>query len=145
LAILSALALAGSHGCGGPEDNLPREPVSGKVSFEGQPVVKGNIQFIPAGSQATQVGAMIKDGSYSIERAEGPVPGTYKVTINAPDPTGQRVRPASSDTGAEAPGDGKRAFAIPKDLIPRKYNVDSTLAVEVKAGAANTFDFDLKK
>jgi hypothetical protein len=140
--ILATVALAGPAGCGGPEDNLPRQAVSGKVSFEGQPVAKGSIQFVPTSQeQATGVGAMIDGGSYSIARAQGPVPGLYRVMINASDPA------TASAAGAEGKAEllGSGPVRITKDLIPRKYNIDTKLTADVKAGEANNFDFDLKK
>jgi hypothetical protein len=138
--ILATLTLAGSTDCGGPEDTLPRQAVSGKVSFEGQPLVKGSIQFIPTGQdKATGVGAIIDGGSYSIARAQGPVPGLYRVLINAPDPASA----ASAKGKVELLGNGP--FQITKDLIPRKYNLATTLTTEVKAGEPNTINFDLKK
>ena len=140
--ILAAVALAGPIGCGGPEDNLPRQAVSGKVSFERQPVVKGSIQFIPTSQdQATGAGAMIDGGSYSIARAQGPVPGRYRVLINAPDP--ESALAAGARGKAELLGNGP--VRITKDLIPKEYNLATKLTAEVKPGQANTFDFDLKK
>jgi hypothetical protein len=140
--IMATVALTGPIGCGGPDDNLPRQAVSGKVTFEGQKVEKGSIQFIPTGQdQATGVGAMIEGGSYSIARAQGPVPGLYKVVINAPD------LGSASAAGAEGAGEllGNGPAQVRRELIPKKYNIASTLTAEVKAGEANIFDFELKK
>jgi hypothetical protein len=139
---LCVLVLVGA-GCGGDPDDLPREQVSGKVSFDGQPITKGNIQFIPAGSvQVTQIGAMINDGSYLIERKEGPVPGVYRVMVNAPDLRSEANLAGIPGKENEAPG--ARQSMAPKDRIPKKYNVASTLTAEVKAAGPNKLDFDLK-
>jgi hypothetical protein len=127
------LALLVWTGCGGPIDDLPRESVWGKVSFDGKPLATGAIQFLPdSGPGETQAGAMIRSGSYDIPRQEGPVPGTYRVVI-------------TSAVGAAAlaglPG---RELPPPKELIPAKYNTKSDLTAEVKKGGESHFDFDLK-
>jgi hypothetical protein len=132
---LLVLALSAWPGCGGETDGLPREPVWGSVTFEGKPVASGMIQFLPASPDTTvQAGAAIRDGAYSIPREGGPVPGTYKVVINAP--SGDAALPSG------APG---QALPVPKELIPAKYNAKSELAAVVKKGETNRFDFDLKK
>jgi hypothetical protein len=140
--VLATMALAGPIGCSSPEDNLPRQAVSGTVSFEGQRVAKGSIQLIPTGpDQQTGVGAMIDGGSYSIARARGPVPGLYRVVINAPDPASASAPRANG--GVELLGNGP--VQVGRELIPKEYNVATTLTAEVKAGEKNIFDFDLKK
>jgi hypothetical protein len=70
------------------------------------------IQFVPAaGRGETQAGAPIERGSFSIPKREGPVPGRYTVMITAPQ--GGAAAPAG------APG---KEVAVPKDLIPARYN-----------------------
>ncbi|MBX6314854.1 MAG: hypothetical protein IRY99_18335 [Isosphaeraceae bacterium] len=131
-AVLVALAVAG---CGGSSsDSLPREPVSGKVTLDGQPLAEGTIQFLPASEgqgMATASGGMIKDGSYSVPRDTGPVPGTYKVMI-------------FSSGGGKAEAEPGKGVTLPKELIPPQYNAQTTLTAEVKKGGDNTFNFDLK-
>jgi hypothetical protein len=140
LCMLAALVFA-PIGCSPPAlDSLPREPISGTVNFDGQPLPKGTIQFRPA-SQAEATGSvgMINEGRFEIPRNEGPVPGKYKVQIDA------REDSASTLAPGELPG----SFNIPKKkvagLIPSRYNVRTELTQEVKSGGPNTFTFDLKK
>jgi hypothetical protein len=131
-AAMAATALLA--GCGGATDDLPREAVSGTVTFDDQPLKAGMIQFQPAEPGAsTAGGAAITDGRYSIAKSEGLVPGKYQVTISstppgAPPPSGQ-------------PGD---PVAPPKETIPPKYNVKTTLSATVTKEGPNTFDFPLK-
>jgi hypothetical protein len=122
-------------GCGSEaSDGLPREPISGRVSFEGKPIERGTIQFVPeVPGVGFQVGSVIQDGRYSIPKESGPVPGKYKASISAS---------AGETKPPESPG---ADFVLPKELIPPKYNSKSTLTVEVKTGASNRFDFDLSK
>lgn len=125
----------GLSGCGGSSDNLPREPVSGSVSFGGQPLAKGSIVFAPTSDKIpTTVTAGIVDGRYSVPRYEGLVPGSYKIAISSLN----EVANAKSVRGLP----GKIAPPA-KNIIPSQYNTASTLTKEVKAGETNTFDFDL--
>jgi hypothetical protein len=133
--ILGWVLALGLSGCGGSSDNLPREAVSGSVSLGGQPLAKGTIQFGPTSDKlATTATAGINDGKYSIPRAEGLVPGTYKVAISS----FNEVAETKSVRGL--PG---KVAPPAKNVIPGEYNTGTTLTKEVKAGETNTFDFEL--
>jgi hypothetical protein len=121
-------------GCGGPTDELPRQAVSGKVTFKGQPLAQGMIQFQPADGGATAGGGAIADGEYSIAKAEGLVPGKYQVVVTSTPP------PAPLPPGT-MPGD---PVPPPKETIPAKYNVKTTLSATVTKEGPNTFDFPLE-
>jgi hypothetical protein len=117
-------------GCGDPH---ARQAASGTVSFNGQPLDQGRIHFAPVSKGATESGATIEDGKFSIPRESGLVPGTYKVSIFSYDRKGAKV------ASEEIPGDrGGKQF---KERIAAKYNVKSTLTAEVTAGGSNTFTF----
>ncbi|WP_435018056.1 hypothetical protein TA3x_005696 [Tundrisphaera sp. TA3] len=139
LACASLLAVA-SSGCGmAGSDDLPREAISGKVTLDGQPLAQGVIQFLPASrNEGIAGGATIEAGSYSVPRAQGLVPGQYRVTINSVKDGG-----ASQAAPADSPGPIVAA-EVPKELLPPKYNAQSDLVAKVQAGQANQFDFDLK-
>ena len=150
LGILGALVLASCPGCGGAEDDLPRQRISGKVTLGGQSLAGGFIQFFPTNeAMATQVGTFIKDGSYAIARDEGPVPGTYRVIIKSP------VAPDAAAATDPAPPDSappdsvpvpraKRKMQFARELVPAKYNAQSALTATVKAGDSNVFNFELE-
>jgi hypothetical protein len=126
-------------GCGSPGDNLPREPVSGTVTLDGKPLERGTISFQPDSALPTAAAVPITAGSYSMARAEGLVPGTYRVLISSTPPAVVTIDP----TTGMPPPPGKPT-PPPKELLPAKYNASSTLSAEVKAGAANRFDFALE-
>jgi hypothetical protein len=138
LALGGLLAMTGL-GCGGSEDTLPREAVSGTVAFDGKPLAQGTIQFMPTaqgeGGAATAGSGIITDGKYSIPKDQGLIAGGYKVVISS-------APPGSDAPAEEMPG---MAPPPPKDLIPAKYNANTTLNAEIKAGTNNVVDFDLKK
>jgi len=122
-------------GCSGATDELPRQAVSGKVTFGGKPLDSSRITFQPAaGSEGTPAGGEILVGKYSISRNDGPTPGTYVVRITT-------IGKATVADKNALPGDPP---LVPKELIPLRYNVQSTLNATVTKEGPNTFDFDLK-
>lgn len=119
-------------GCGG-EQGPPRQPISGAVKLDGQPLPEGSITFLPE-EKGTAATAKLSAGSYSIGQSEGPQPGKYKVAIVAVQPTGKQV---------PNPDFPKETIEETRNVVPPLYNVRTNLQVEVKSGASNTFDFDL--
>jgi hypothetical protein len=125
-------------GCGSG-DNLPREAISGSVAVDGKPLESGLITFQPDGADvATQSGASIVQGKYTIPRDQGLVPGKYKVTITAAGNTPEKQ--VDTATNNNMPG----MPPIPaKEIIPSSYNSASLLTAEVKGGSKNEFNFNL--
>jgi hypothetical protein len=133
---VSALAAALLAGCGA-SDNLPRQPVTGTVKFNGEPLKTGLIEFQPAGPGiATTGAAAITGGSYSLGRSEGLQPGKYEVRISSAPQTIER------QPGA-LPGDNPLPPA--KELIPAKFNAKTTLSADISKDGPNKFDFDLQE
>jgi hypothetical protein len=129
------LAAALISGCGGDRDELPRRAVSGSVTLDGKSLESSRITFQPAaGAEGTPAGGEIFVGRYSISRNEGPTPGTYVVRITT-------IGKATVADKNALPGDPP---LVPKELIPPRYNVQSTLNATVTKEGPNTFDFDLK-
>ncbi len=131
---LSVVVSAVLLGCGGTTDDLPRRPVSGAVTLDGKPLSDARVTFQPSGGEGTEAGGEIADGAYRITRDEGPTPGDYVVRITS-------VSKASLPDPNSMPGDMPPA---PKEPIPPRYNVKSTLNAKVTEEGANAFDFDLK-
>jgi hypothetical protein len=136
LALAVGLACAG--GCG---DATGKVPVSGSVTFKGQPLDEGVIEFVPAGELPagvpyTKSGADVRNGKYSIPRAHGLVPGKYKVLISS------GIKQEATGDEAPAPvGGGKEAFLDKLDKIPQEWNVNSKQVVEAKQEGPNAFNF----
>lgn len=130
-------------GCGGGSvDKLGRLSVSGKVTLDGAPLAKGTIRFEPFGTKEKTIatGEFIKAGRYSIPASAGLPPGKYTASISSHAEEGTAA--ASTD-----PNEAMNAAAAAKpatETIPAKYNTQTELVVEVKKGATNAFDFDLK-
>lgn len=123
LAVTAAFVLVG---CGrrGP----PTYPVAGMVRLDGMPVARGLIRLVPTGT-AAPVGTEIIDGGYTLLAP----PGEARVEITAAKVVGQRKAYAAADSPL---------VDITVEAVPDKYNVSSTLMVDVQAGD-NQKDFDL--
>ena len=124
---------AGSGGCG-PADEFQHVGVSGKVTLDGKSMTNGTITFVPLVTGPAAYGT-ITDGLYTISRREGPGPGSYRVEISRIQPTGRRV------PDSEYPG---KTVEETRNGVPGRYNLNSTLRVEVKGGSDQTFDFVLE-
>ena len=137
--LLCSIALAAITGCGGGGDKYDRLPFSGTVTLDGQPLASGYVMFVPKSGQPTQSTAMITGGKFEVPKKAGTVAGKYSVAIFAG---------AASSTGRAEPGtpEAEAEMAAKKnkgDRVPRKYNIDTTLTIEIEPGKDNVFPFDL--
>jgi len=115
-----------------------RKEIKGTVKLKGQPVDDGIINFFPAsGDQATKSGAQIIKGDYKIPAEFGLLPGKYRVSITAGD--GRTKADASPDQPPGPTG----ANIVSKDRIPKEYNIESKVDVDVTANGPNVFSYDI--
>jgi hypothetical protein len=129
--VIAALLLCG---CGGGNE-LGRHAISGTVTFQGQPLDHGLIEFSPAAmADGVQSGSAIADGKYEIIEDYGLPPGKYKVVISSAGP-GSAPRPIDSPGDAPPPS---------PERIPAKYNAKSELIIDVTPESDGVFNFDLK-
>jgi hypothetical protein len=139
-----AMATFAVVGCDRATDELPREPASGTVTFDGRPLESGTIQFQPASqTEGIASGGTISAGRFDIPRAQGPVPGKYHVAIFAAAST--QSGSADGEAVPIAKRDMKKQIKDLRGTVPPRYNVQTELVAEVKAGEPNTYKFDLKK
>jgi hypothetical protein len=111
---------------GGCQGDPSQGTVQGEVTFDGQPLKEGSIRFSPVDGQSATAGARISDGKFT---AKVPV-GKHKVEINAPKATGRKMRA------------GDEMVDELTELLPPKYNSQSTLDADVKRGT-QPLRFDL--
>jgi len=126
-----AVALAAA-GCNSPPPR-PAAEAEGAVAYDGEQVATGIISFVPLDG-GTTTGAAVMKGRYRIYPEAGLTAGKYRVEIRWSKPTGEKIKDAGY-------GQQSEVFA---EALPEKYNSQSTLTAEVKAGA-NTIDFRLEK
>ena len=140
--------------CGSHEEAFgKRYPVSGTVTYNGQPLEKGAISFVPdKGAGAT---GAIEKGSYTLStggEGDGALPGKYKVAVTAKEDTNEI---AKADFLKDSKGKGTDVSFVPrqylsaaaekaKSLIPAGYGDvrTTTLTAEVKEGS-NTIPFTI--
>jgi hypothetical protein len=124
LAALAGLGLLALAGCGGSS----LAPVSGKVTYKGEPLSQGTIVFHP--EQGRQASGKIKDGQIVEVTTHAPndgvAPGKHKVTIRS----------------VSNPDD---MYAKQESLIPENYGFPdkSGLTADITSGK-NDLKFDLK-
>lgn len=120
-------ALAVSLGCSGPS-GPPTYPVSGEVTFNGEPVATGTILFEPFQSDGTlPASGQIIDGKFNFEIEKG----DKKVKVFA-----------DREVGDPDPVMGARRR---ENYIPAKYNDRTELFAEVTTdGTKNTYSYPLE-
>lgn len=114
-------------GCGGGSDV---QPVTGTVTFDGQPIESGRIMFRETGGQQRAFSAEITNGKYATETSTG----AMRVEVIA-----SRLVPGKFDESN--PGE---KVPMGEMYIPEKYNSRSQLTAEIQPGE-NTVNFDLVK
>ncbi len=113
-------------GCG-PGD---KGYVNGRVTLDGNPVEKARVHFHPVGGGRMSQGVTGANGDFELRYTideKGALIGEHKVVIS----TGEPV--LDDKTGRE--------YFLP-EVIPAKYNKNTTLTANVKAGN-NPIDFEL--
>ena len=126
--------LAVGAGCG--EDNrLARVVVSGTVNYDGKPVQKGQIRFLPQpGTSGPATIDPIDGGRYTTTNTDGVPVGSHRVEITGYDP----VEYANAPTGPGSPPVRQR--------LPEKYNRKSELTVTLDADSDDKpLDFNLAR
>ena len=145
-----ALALAS---CGDEDAFGKRYSVSGNVTYNGQPLEKGSISFVPdSGAGAT---GTIEKGAYTLSTGgnqDGALPGKYKVTITAKEDTEALAKAEFAKVSKRAEAEITaiprqflaNAAARARSLIPAGYGDVSTttLTAEVKE-QSNAINFQL--
>jgi len=135
-------------GCGDDSGLSKRYPVSGTVTYKGEPIAKGTIGFVPTKAEGRAATGEIDNGRYTLTTAvagDGALPGTYKVTIISQDIDTSELKAVAK--GGQFHHDEKFAKATlnAKNLVPARYKLAETsdITKEVKP-ETNRIDIDLK-
>src|SRR5688572_27305752 len=107
-------------GCGA-NDRHGRRSLAGKVTFRGEPLDQGTIQFLPSDpANGFTAGALISDGKFQVPREQGLPPGVYRVVLASPAPSGGApIKPAGAPGMSFPP--------LGKERIPAAYNTATKL------------------
>jgi len=135
------LALMGAIGCGS-SGKQPLAPLTGTVTYKGQPVVGASMTFIPENkSYRPAIAITDKQGRYRMETYEpgdGAGVGLGKISLSLRGPA-KKIPPGVGDAVLEQMAD------VGDPLIPLKYFKPETsgLEYEVKPNTRNVFDITL--
>jgi len=122
---LAVLLVGPCWGCGS-SGGTPATliPVKGKVTYKGQPLTKGVIEFEPDGYGRPARGQLQADGTFeltTLQPGDGVVAGEHRISITQLDKT------------------------LAKDRALRKYGSPNTSRLTAEVSPENTeFTFDLK-
>jgi hypothetical protein len=126
-------ALLSVMGCAAG-DHLSRVLLSGAVTYDGKPVEKGQIRFIPQEQSGGPITiASIDGGRYTTEATGGVPVGAHRVEVKGYDAHEYQTAP----TGPGSPP--------VKQLLPDKYNRESTLTASVQDDSDGRLDFNLDR
>lgn len=119
--VVAGLAVAFSVvGCGGGT-TIERADVTGKVTFDGQPLETGSVTFLPTTiGKGVPVTAEIKAGAFSFTGDSGATVGPNRVEITS-----------IKKTGKVSNFDGIQTEETIQ-FIPVRYNQESELTADVK-------------
>jgi hypothetical protein len=140
--VLSLLVL----GCGGAAGRPPLGKVSGKVTYNGNPVTSGSVMFTPVGGSASDAariatGQIESDGSYMLttfDTGDGAALGQHIVTVES------RGDLEAMKKMNLKPG-GIIAYKLPKPAIPEKYTkTDRSPLKHTVVEGSNTVNIELK-
>jgi hypothetical protein len=106
----------------------------GKVTADGIPIAKGQIRLFSLSGDGIGTDAEIIDGQYDIPVSRGPTKGTYRVEIVSLKKTGRRV--PDPDSGGEVDE--------VVNLLPPRYNTQSTLQISYDPSSHEAHDFELR-
>lgn len=119
--ILLQLVLVFALGCGSGNCR-----VTGTVTFDGQPVSEGDMLLSDVDGRSGPDYGRIEDGKFDFEAN----PGRKRVEIRA---------------SREVPQKRTEMGMYFEDYIPRRYNSQTILAVDVVPGGKNHWDFKLER
>jgi hypothetical protein len=128
-------------GCGGRPYGVAK--VSGRVTLDNKPLAKASITFVPQATKENQAPGPTAaaftdaDGRYSLgidSETPGSVVGRCRIFITT----------LIGDGKAQDPNDDRPGPPVrPKDRVPEKYNMKTTLTFDVPAGGTDQANFDL--
>ncbi len=131
-------------GCG-PEKPQNEATVTGKVTYNGQPVENATVLFQTDDFSYTAAGGTDAEGVYTLSdgTASGCKPGEYVVTISKTETTSEGEHVSEDDPAYGDPGSTPKVTTT--HLLPEKYAdpLSTDLKATVQAGE-NTIDFTLE-
>lgn len=138
-ALAWVLPLVWFAGCGGGEPGPTRAAVQGTVHYEGAPLAKGVIRFVPVeGTEGPKTSAPIDSGAFELPADLGPLVGSHRVEIES---ISGDLAPDDEQAIARLREAGVRRIEVLK--LPAVYNQRSKLTATIRADEENSLTFAL--
>ncbi len=157
-AAAALLVAAGLAGCGGGGEAAGEGvAVTGKITFDDEPVEEGVVSLVPIAGDAGVVMAEIKDGVFKTSREAGPSPGKYRVEVkvfaSSSNPAAAKAKAkAESDAKSMLFGEDPAKLGVSADsmtprlnVAPERYNVRSELTADIPAADSCELKYSLSK
>ena len=129
IAVCSMTMLLCLVGCGRRSETIE---IAGTVTYQGQPLRKGIVNFFPTDGKGRSASGIIADGKFTTRVAAGP----KKVQIEGFKVVGrERAQPANPNSPV---------VNIEKQILPERYNVKSELTANITSDS-HVLDFPLEK
>ena len=135
-------------GCGAGDGLDRRYPVSGRVTYKGEPLKKGKINFLPDDTSIRPGAGDVQDGEIvnvtTMSPGDGLFAGKYKVIISALEDV-DLSGVTKKYPGVVPQTVAAKVEAKAKSLIPLKYSVASDSGLTADVSSSNrTFTYELK-
>ncbi|MSR32469.1 MAG: carboxypeptidase regulatory-like domain-containing protein [Gemmataceae bacterium] len=142
------LTLGFLAGCGEATEHAKIVPVSGLVTLDGKPLPNAHVHFQPMaqGTENPGYGSYGKTdaaGKFSLSlnaqatQAAGAVVGKHRVAITTTQDD------TKYDPAVGSPDGSNPKAKAPKEIVPAKYNAESTLTFDVGSNGSDKANFDL--
>lgn len=131
-------------GCGSGDDRPELGQVTGTITMDGKPLAGTVVVFSPDNGRPAR-GKTDAEGKYEltyIGQTRGAKIGHHRVEI-APNEEGEDESEIEAATAGESTTTPTTPVKPRKNSVPARYNVNSVLEADVKAGE-NQFDFKLE-
>jgi hypothetical protein len=145
-ALMIGLPLLWAAGCS--DDGLAtRYPVSGKITYKGQPVAKGRITLTPTAASGHGAVGEIENGTFAsvttLNPGDGALPGDYKVSIDTREVDDAAVREEAKKLAAKH---GMTNISqIPQELMGQaRKNAKSSVPAKYETAETTTLKTTVK-
>lgn len=146
--------LVSLSGCESKPDNPPTFPVTGTVTYKGNPVPNATVSLSPLDMNIQGAsGTTDENGKFEVmtfEPGDGAMPGEYQVRVSAYELVAEPTEAAASEEpltleDEEAMYDGQEDVEPSQNLLPKKYeNAATSGLTHTVPEAASELILDLK-
>jgi hypothetical protein len=123
-------------GCGGGPKLVP---VSGRVTLNEKPLANAYVTFAPMAGRGANA-----SGPGSVGKTDADGRYTLRVDPSQPGAVVGRHRVMITTLGGEEAERSDGGVKLPKDKVPRRYNMETELTCDVPAEGRSDANFDLK-